>query len=104
LPSESESSSEFVALAEDRGYSSVLKSEASDAFFRSTPSALVANSLPDSDSGGGALGHSGYRFSVDIFVLDIYEGGSLVLFSEVRRQWACLFYRLVVLFVLLVRN
>jgi len=65
LSSESEPSSEFVALAEeeDKGYSSASESEASEALFRSTPPALVVDSLSDDDGDDDALGLASMRFS-----------------------------------------
>src|SRR5207302_269877 len=50
LSSESEPSSEFVALAEeDREYSSASESDASEASFKSTPPAPEEDSLSDDD-------------------------------------------------------
>lgn len=67
LSSESEPSSEFVALAEeeeDKGHSSsASESDASEAFSRSTPPALVVDSLSDDDGDDAALGLAGLRFS-----------------------------------------
>jgi len=101
---EPESSSEFVELVEeDRRHSSAPKSDAPKAFFRPTPPALMENSLSDHNSNDVALGHVGLRFPAGTFILDIYGGASLALFSEVRWHRACFFCRWVGLFYSFVR-
>jgi len=69
LLSESVSSSECVALAEeDRGYSSTSESDAFEALFRSTPPALAADSLPDDDGDNDTSGPAGLRFLAGTFL------------------------------------
>lgn len=62
LPSEQESSPEFLVPAEERYSSTPTPPDASKAFFRSTPPALVEDSQPDNYGGDGALGPARLRF------------------------------------------
>lgn len=103
LSSESEPSSEFVALAEgeeDKGYSSASESVTSEASFRSTPPALVVDSLSDDDGDDDALGLAGLRFSAGTLFF-LASAVALILRFLVKRDgiaFACFVGWLVALF------
>jgi len=104
LLSESESSSECVALAEeDRGCSSASESDASEDLFRSTP---PADPLLDDDGDNDGLGPAGLRFLAGTFFLPT-SAIALVLRFLVRCDgiaFACFTDGLVCSVRLLVRN